>query len=116
MYYSFGYNGDWVEYNEGDVITLPKGEVELFPFTRCGTEELHKDSYGNGKVTYFVYDEPTFSVADGTYNAAQQVTIGNLPTDGDATVYYYLYDEGEFDTESIDCSCRYWQTDKDAAR
>ena len=89
MYYSFGYNGDWVEYNEGDV----KGEVELFPFTRCGTEELHKDSYGNGKVTYFVYDEPTFSVADGTYNAAQQVTIGNLPTDGDATVYYYLYDE-----------------------
>lgn len=93
MYYRFGENGDWVEYNVGDVITLPKGEVELFPFTRCGTEELHKDSYGNGKITYFVYDEPTFSVADGTYNAAQQVTIGNLPTDGDATVYYYFYDE-----------------------
>ena len=93
MYYRFGENGDWVEYNVGDIITLPKGEVELFPFTRCGTEELHKDSYGNGKITYFVYDEPTFSVADGTYNAAQQVTIGNLPTDGDATVYYYFYDE-----------------------
>ena len=93
MYYRFGENGDWVEYNIGDVITLPKGEIELYPFTRCGTEEQHMDSYGNGHVSYFVYDEPTISVASGTYNEAQQVTIGNLPTDGQGTVYYYFYDE-----------------------
>lgn len=93
MYYRFGYNGDWIQYNEGDVITLPKGEIELYPFTRCGTEEQHMDSYGNGHVSYFVYDEPTISVASGTYNEAQQVTIGNLPTDGQGTVYYYFYDE-----------------------
>ena len=93
MYYRFGYNGDWIRYNEGDVITLPKGEIELYPFTRCGTEEQHMDSYGNGHVSYFVYDEPTISVASGTYNEAQQVTIGNLPTDGQGTVYYYFYDE-----------------------
>lgn len=93
MYYRFGYNGDWILYNEGDVITLPKGEIELYPFTRCGTEEQHMDSYGNGHVSYFVYDEPTISVASGTYNEAQQVTIGNLPTDGQGTVYYYFYDE-----------------------
>lgn len=93
MYYRFGYNGDWIQYNEGDVITLPTGEIELYPFTRCGTEEQHMDSYGNGHVSYFVYDEPTISVASGTYNEAQQVTIGNLPTDGQGTVYYYFYDE-----------------------
>lgn len=93
MFYRFGYNGDWIQYNEGDVITLPKGEIELYPFTRCGTEEQHMDSYGNGHVSYFVYDEPTISVASGTYNEAQQVTIGNLPTDGQGTVYYYFYDE-----------------------
>lgn len=93
MYYRFGENGDWIQYNEGDVITLPKGEIELYPFTRCGTEEQHMDSYGNGHVSYFVYDEPTISVASGTYNEAQQVTIGNLPTDGQGTVYYYFYDE-----------------------
>ncbi len=93
MYYRFGYSGDWIQYNEGDVITLPKGEIELYPFTRCGTEEQHMDSYGNGHVSYFVYDEPTISVASGTYNEAQQVTIGNLPTDGQGTVYYYFYDE-----------------------
>lgn len=93
MYYRLGYNGDWIQYNEGDVITLPKGEIELYPFTRCGTEEQHMDSYGNGHVSYFVYDEPTISVASGTYNEAQQVTIDNLPTDGQGTVYYYFYDE-----------------------
>ncbi len=93
MYYSFGYNGDWVEYNEGDVITLPKGNVELYAYTRCGTEQEHMDSYGNGHTSYYVYDEPTFSVASGTYNEEQYVTIGNLPTDGQGTVYYYFYDE-----------------------
>lgn len=93
MYYSFGYNGDWVEYNEGDVITLPKGNVELYAYTRCGTEREHMDSYGNGHTSYYVYDEPTFSVASGTYNEEQYVTIGNLPTDGQGTVYYYFYDE-----------------------
>jgi hypothetical protein len=93
MYYSFGYNGDWVEYNEGDVITLPKGNVELYAYTRCGTEQEHMDSYGNGHTSYYVYDEPTFNVASGTYNEEQYVTIGNLPTDGQGTVYYYFYDE-----------------------
>ena len=93
MYYSFGYNGEWIEYNEGDVITLPKGDVELYPFTRCGTEQEYMDSYGNGHISYYVYDEPTFNVASGTYNEEQYVTIGNLPTDGQGTVYYYFYDE-----------------------
>lgn len=93
MYYSFGENGELHEYNEGDVIELPKGNVDLYAYTRCGAGDEYMQSYGNGHTTYFVYDKPTFSVESGTYDESQDVTIGNLPTDGEGTVYYYFYDE-----------------------
>ena len=93
MYYSFGENGELVEYNDGDVIELPKGDVELYAYTHCGAGDEYMQSYGNGHTTYFVYDKPTFSVDAGTYDESQNVTIGNLPTDGEGKVYYYFYDE-----------------------
>ena len=92
MYYSWGENGEKIKYETGDVITLPKGDVTLCAYTRCGTEEEYKESYSNNRVEYFVYDQPTFTLANGTYNGAQEVKIENLPTD-DADVYYYFYDE-----------------------
>jgi len=93
MYYRFGENGELHEYNEGDVIELPKGDVDLYAYTRCGAGNEYLQSYGNGHTTYFVYDKPTFSVDGGTYDETQNVTIGNLPTDGEGKVYYYFYDE-----------------------
>ena len=93
MYYKFGENGELHEYNKDDVIELLKGDVDLYAYTRCGAGDEYMQSYGNGHTTYYVYDKPTFSVEGGTYDETQEVTIGNLPTDGEGTVYYYFYDE-----------------------
>ena len=93
MYYKFGENGELHEYNKDDVIELPKGDVDLYAYTRCGAGDEYMQSYGNGHTTYFVYDKPTFSVDGGTYDETQNVTIGNLPTDNNGKVYYYFYDE-----------------------
>ena len=92
MYYKIGYNGELTAYT--DPITLPAGTNEIIPITRCGTEEKHMDSYGNAHQTYFVYDEPQFSVTDGSYNQTLEVAITtNIPAeDTFAAIYYKLND------------------------
>lgn len=92
MYYKIGYNGELTAYT--GPITLPAGTNEIIPITRCGTEEKHMDSYGNAHQTYFVYDEPQFSVTDGSYNQTLEVAITtNIPAeDTFAAIYYKLND------------------------
>ncbi len=98
IYYSFGSNGEKTKYTEGDEIVLPKGEYEFYTYTRCVTEADDSEtdymqSYGNNHRYYYVYDQPTFSVEEGTYNDDVNVKIENLPTTNSAQVYYYFYDE-----------------------
>ena len=98
IYYSFGSNGEKTKYTEGDEIVLPKGEYEFYTYTRCVTEADDSEtdymqSYGNNHRYYYVYDQPTFSVEDGTYNDDVKVKIENLPNTNSAQVYYYFYDE-----------------------
>jgi hypothetical protein len=98
IYYSFGSNGEKTKYTEGDEIILPKGEYEFYTYTRCVTEADDSEtdymqSYGNNHRYYYVYDQPTFSVEEGTYNDDVNVKIENLPTTNSAQVYYYFYDE-----------------------
>lgn len=92
MYYKIGYNGELTAYT--GPITLPAGTNEIIPITRCGTEEKHMDSYGNAHQTYFVYDEPQFSVTEGSYNQPLEVAITtNIPAeDTFAAIYYKLND------------------------
>ena len=98
IYYSFGWSGEKTKYTEGDEIVLPKGEYEFYTYTRCVTEADDSEtdymqSYGNNHRYYYVYDQPTFSVEDGTYNDDVNVKIENLPNTNSAQVYYYFYDE-----------------------
>ena len=98
IYYSFGSNGEKTKYTEGDEIVLPKGEYEFYTYTRCVTEADDSEtdymqSYGNNHRYYYVYDQPTFSVEEGTYNDDVNVKIENLPSTNSAQVYYYFYDE-----------------------
>lgn len=92
MYYKIGYNGELTAYT--GPITLPAGTNEIIPITRCGTEEKHMDSNGNAHQTYFVYDEPQFSVTEGSYNQTLEVAITtNIPAeDTFAAIYYKLND------------------------
>ena len=97
MYYKIGYDGTLTEYT--DSITLPVGTNDIYAYTRCGTAEKHMDSYGNSHTVFFVYDKPVFSVASGTYNDTQEVTITtNIPDNDSYVALYYKMNDSKTDS------------------
>lgn len=97
MYYKIGYDGTLTEYT--DSVTLPVGTNDIYAYTRCGTAEKHMDSYGNSHTVFFVYDKPVFSVASGTYNDTQEVTITtNIPDNDPYVALYYKMNDSKTDS------------------
>lgn len=97
MYYKIGYDGTLTEYT--DSVTLPVGTNDIYAYTRCGTAEKHMDSYGNSHTVFFVYDKPVFSVASGTYNDTQEVTITtNIPDNDSYVALYYKMNDSKTDS------------------
>ena len=99
IYYSFGWSGDKVKY-EGEEIELPNGAYEFYTYTRCATDADssptdYMQSYGNNHRYYYVYDQPAFSVASGTYDETLEITISPLPESENASIYYYYGDDDE---------------------
>lgn len=96
MYYKIGDNGTETEYT--DSITLPVGTNEIIAYTYCGTGDKIMKSYG-GSMVFFVYDKPVFSVASGTYNEPQEVTITtNIPADNPYVALYYKLNNSQTDS------------------
>lgn len=95
LYYSYGY--EKVESNRtryAGVISLPAGEYEFYPYTRCGTVDNPIWSYTEATELY-VYDEPTISKNAGEYEGDIEVEITDLPKSDkvSVTAYYYLGDD-----------------------
>ena len=96
MYYKIGDNDTPTEYT--DSITLPVGTNEIIAYTYCGTGEKIMESYG-GRMVFFVYDKPVFSVASGTYNEPQEVTITtNIPDNDPYVALYYKLNNSQTDS------------------
>jgi hypothetical protein len=96
MYYKIGDNDTPTEYT--DSITLPVGTNEIIAYTYCGTGEKIMESYG-GRMVFFVYDKPQFSVASGTYNDTQEVTITtNIPDNDPYVALYYKLNNSQTDS------------------
>ena len=56
------------------------------------------ESYG-GRMVFFVYDKPQFSVASGTYNDTQEVTITtNIPDNDPYVALYYKLNNSQTDS------------------
>ena len=82
---------DAVKY-AGPIALTTIGETNIMAFTKFTKNDEVFESSTAVSGRYFVFDEPTFSVASGTYNDGFEVTIGNLPKN-DGTVYYYFNDD-----------------------
>ena len=117
LYYSYGYEEDESKRTlyEGE-ISLPKGEYEFYPYTRCGTVDNPIWSYTEATELY-VYDEPTISKDAGEYEGDIEVEITNLPNpphrdNVSVTAYYYLGDDDDNEENDI----RYTAGDKITVR
>ena len=88
VFYSYGSNGEKTAYTEA--ISLPKGCYRFYPYTRSGTGERYIWSEGDFYRMLYVFDQPTISMAAGTYEGDIEVEITNLPENASATVYYYF--------------------------
>lgn len=97
LYYSYGYEEDESKRTPyvGE-ISLPAGEYQFYPYTRCGTSDNPIWSYTVATELY-VYDEPTISKDAGEYEGDIEVEITNLPHSDNVSVtaYYYLGDDEE---------------------
>ena len=99
LYYSYGYEEDESKRTPYDgEISLPAGEYEFYPYTRCGTVDNPIWSYTFATELY-VYDEPTISKDADEYEGDIEVEITNLPQSNDESLsvnaYYYLGDDEE---------------------
>lgn len=106
LYYSYDYEEDESKRTPyvGE-ISLPKGEYEFYPYTRCGTVDNPIWSYTFATELY-VYDEPTISKDAGEYEGDIEVEITNLPNpphrdNVSVTAYYYLGDDDYNDENDI---------------
>lgn len=95
MYYSYGYKETSQRTAYDGEISLPAGEYDFYPYTRCGTDEQNIWSYGNAHRMLYVYDQPTINKNSGEYEGDIEVEITNLPESGSVTVYYYFGDDEE---------------------
>jgi len=95
MYYSYGYKETSERTAYDGEISLPAGEYDFYPYTRCGTDEQNIWSYGNAHRMLYVYDQPTINKNSGEYEGDIEVEITNLPESGSVTVYYYFGDDEE---------------------
>ena len=100
IYYSYGYNGEKMEYTDGEEIELPEGTYDFYTYTRCVTEADNSDtdymqSYGNNHRYYYVFDAPVISKDAGTYNGPLEVEITELPENASASAYYYFDNDEE---------------------
>lgn len=104
IYYSYGYNGEKMEYTDGEEIELPEGTYDFYTYTRCVTEADDSDtdymqSYGNNHRYYYVFDVPVISKDAGTYNGPLEVDITELPENASASAYYYFDNDEEHATQ-----------------
>ena len=93
IYYYYGNQSknDAVKYT-GPVELTNTGSTTIQAFARYTKNDEIFESGSTVSGRYEVFEEPTFSVASGTYNDGFEVTIGNLPKN-DGTVYYYFNDD-----------------------
>ena len=98
IYYANMPNGDPVKTTDGK-IKLGAGSYALrvYPIYPGMDTDPVKNNQFKSEIYVKVIEKPTFTVANGTYNEAQKVTLENLPEQGtDAEsypqVWYYLND------------------------
>ncbi len=106
LYYSYDYEEDESKRTPyvGE-ISLPAGEYQFFPYTRCGTDDNPIWSYTFATELY-VYDEPTISKDAGEYEGDIEVEITKLPNpphrdNVSVTAYYYLGDDDDNEENDI---------------
>lgn len=103
LYYSYGYEEDESKRTPyAGEISLPAGEYEFYPYTRCGTVDNPIWSFTFATELY-VYDEPTISKDAGEYEGDIEVEITNLPHSDNVSVtaYYYLGDDDDNEENDI---------------
>ena len=88
-------------------FTLNVGSQTLYPYSLVTdeTNTVHVRP-AEGQI-YYIYDKPGFSVAAGTYDEAQNITLTNLPAtlpegaDVYPQVWYFLGDDDNDDSNDI---------------
>lgn len=105
---TLGYTGDGETFTAYTApFTLALGSQTLFPYSEVtdGTNTVHVRP-ADGQI-YYIYNKLGFSVAAGTYNETQNITLTNLPeslpegADAYPQVWYFLGDDDNDDSNDI---------------
>ncbi len=83
---------DAVKYT-GPIVLTTIGETNIMAFTKSTKNDEVFESSTAVSGRFVVFEQPTISVASGTFNDDVEVTIGKLPTRYGTQVCYYFNDE-----------------------
>ena len=83
---------DAVKYT-GPITLTTIGETNIMAFTKSTKNDEVFESSTAVSGRFVVFEQPTISVASGTFNDDVEVTIGKLPTRYGTQVCYYFNDE-----------------------